>query len=56
MGSQPMPPLGPDRHDDDLDHWADQFIGQSNRLHAIGNVILVLAALALLTVVFAVWL
>jgi hypothetical protein len=44
-----------DREHDDLEHWADQFVGHATRVHNLARVAIPVIALALAVLLFVVW-
>jgi hypothetical protein len=58
MSFQPLPPpFGEqDRHLDDLEHWADQYIGQANRASVIVRAVIGFVALVLGVALVSAWL
>lgn len=42
-------------HGDDLEHWADQFVGRATRAHDLARVAIPVIALALAVLLFVVW-
>lgn len=43
------------KHDDDLEHWADQYVGHATRAHNLARVAIPVIALALAVLLFMVW-